>query len=70
MTTAQNQLPFDLSTAQMQKLWERFHKVIQGFTDFQNPGSDFVENETGYKRAILNRFREELGAEKLSALVL
>jgi len=65
----QNQSKLDLTPARMQTLWERFHMVIKGFTDFQNPGDYFVENETGYKRAVLKKFQQELGAEKLSALV-
>lgn len=65
----QNQSKLDLTPARMQTLWGRFHKVIKGFTDFQNPGADFVDNETGYKRAVLKKFQQELGAEKLSALV-
>jgi hypothetical protein len=58
-----------LSSEQLQLLWVRFHRAIKGFTDFQNPGNDFVQNETKYKRAILARFQQELGAAKLSALV-
>jgi 5-methylcytosine-specific restriction protein B len=65
----QNQSKLDLTPARMQTLWGRFRKVIQGFTDFQNPGDYFVDNETGYKRAVLKKFQQELGAEKLSALV-
>jgi hypothetical protein len=40
-------------------------KVIRGFTDFLNPGDDFVDNETGFKRAVLKKFQQESGAEKL-----
>lgn len=65
----QTQSKLDLTPARMQTLWGRFHKVIKGFTDFQNPGEFFVNNETGYKRAILKKFEQELGADKLSALV-
>jgi len=58
-----------LSADGVERLWSRFHQVIRGFTDFQNPGAAFVDNETGYKRAVLKKFQQELGAEKLSALV-
>ena len=63
-----SQTNLDLSPARMQTLWGRFHKVIKGFTDFQHPG-DLADSETGYKRAILKKFQQELGADKLSALV-
>jgi MoxR-like ATPase len=65
----QNRSPLELSPEQMEMLWARFHKGVKGFTDFTNPGTDFVDNETGYKRALLKKFRQELGTEKLSALV-
>ncbi len=58
-----------LTPEQMEMLWARFHKAIKGFTDFQNPGDEFMNQETRYKRAILKKFQEELGADKLSALV-
>ncbi|HOC00915.1 MAG TPA: AAA family ATPase [Verrucomicrobiota bacterium] len=64
-----NQSKLELTPARMQTLWDRFQKVITGFTDFQDPGQYFVENETAFKRAILNRFQQEVGAERLSALV-
>jgi 5-methylcytosine-specific restriction enzyme B len=67
--STRNQSNLDLTSARMQPLWERFHRVVKGFIDFQNPGADFVANETGYKRAVLKKFRQELGAEKLSAFV-
>jgi hypothetical protein len=66
----QNQPKLDLTPAHMQMLWARFNKVIKGFTDFHNPGADFVDKETGYKRTILKKFQQGLGAEKLSALVV
>lgn len=66
---AQAQPKLDLTPAQMQTLWNRFHKVIKGFTSFQNPGEDFVKHETSYKRTILKRFQQQLGSEKLAALV-
>lgn len=65
----QSQTKLDLTPARMQTLWDRFHTVIKGFTDFPNPGEDFVKNETAYKRAILKKFQQQLGAEKLSSLV-
>ncbi len=65
----QNQSALELTAEQMQMLWSRFHKVIKGFTDFQSPGSHFSKEETGYKRAMLEKFQKELGSEKLSALV-
>lgn len=64
----QSQTNLDLTPARMQTLWGRFHKVIKGFSDFQHPG-DLADSETGYKRAILKKFQQELGADKLSALV-
>lgn len=57
-----------LTPAHMQRLWERFQQAIKGFTDFQNPGTDFVAKETAYKRAVLKRFHEELGLERLTEL--
>jgi len=65
----QSQSQLDLTPARMQMLWERFHKRIKEFTDFQNPGANFVNEETAYKRAILKKFQQEVGAEKLSTLV-
>jgi MoxR-like ATPase len=53
----------------MQKLWDRFHQRIPGFTDFRNPGSTFIREETAYKRRLLAKFQESLGREKLAALV-
>ncbi len=65
----QEQAKLDLTPTWIPALWERFHKVIKGFTDFQNPGDYFVANETNYKRALLKKFRQEVGAERLAALV-
>jgi DNA replication protein DnaC len=59
----------ELNTDQMKMLWARFQDRIKGFSDFQNPGSDFVDKETSYKRAILKKFQQELGVEKLTELV-
>ena len=64
----QSQSNVELTPARMQTLWGRFHKVIKGFSDFQHPG-DLADSETGYKRAILKKFQQELGADRLSALV-
>lgn len=59
----------ELTPARMQTLWTRFHKVVKDFTDFQAPGLFFLENETGYKRAMLKKFNRELGVENLFSLV-
>jgi hypothetical protein len=69
MSNAQQTPNLSFTPAQMEFLWARFHKSIKGFSDFQNPGSEFVEKEAGYKRAVLKKFRQEMGAENLSALV-
>src|SRR4051794_26532223 len=66
MQTTRN---LNFAPAQMESLWARFHANIKGFSDFENPGSEFVEKEAAYKRAILKKFQQELGAEKLAGLV-
>lgn len=60
---------FKLTSANLKSLWAVFHSRIHGFKDFQNPGQMFVDEETGYKRAILKRFKDELGPERLRELV-
>lgn len=54
---------------EMERLWERFHKRIKGFTDFENPGEAFVEHETGYKHALLQKFTRGVGREKLQEMI-
>jgi MoxR-like ATPase len=70
-TRSQGTLPSRdaLTTSAMETLWARFHKVIHGFENFQKPGTEFVEQETAYKRKALNRFQKEIGREKLTTLV-
>ncbi len=65
----QSQPKLDLTSERMQMLWSRFHKHIKGFKDFQNPGAEFAKGETDYKRAVLKKFQQEIGAEKLKELV-
>jgi 5-methylcytosine-specific restriction protein B len=65
----QDKEPLELTSDKMQMLWDRFHMTVKGFTDFRNPGKEFEATETGYKRTISNKFREELGVEKLSELI-
>ncbi len=59
----------ELTPDRMRTLWAHFHRSKTGFVDFRNPGADFVIGETGYKRAALRRFREDLGRERLSTLI-
>jgi 5-methylcytosine-specific restriction enzyme B len=60
---------FDLAPEKMQMLWARFHKGIKGFIDFKNPGAEFKQYETDYKRKILNRFNDQLGERRLRELL-
>src|SRR5262249_40480410 len=69
MAQQEKRAQFDLTSAQMEMLWARFHERVKGFSDFPHPGDELANEEIKYKRAILKRFEEELGAEKLSALV-
>lgn len=55
-----------ITPGQIEKLEARIRERFPDFSDFQSPGADFVARETGYKRTLLKRFREELGAEKLA----
>jgi MoxR-like ATPase len=58
-----------LDENKMRMLWERFHSRVLGFVDFANPGEQFPNEETRYKRAILKKFEQDLGREKLSGFV-
>jgi hypothetical protein len=67
--TILNRSTMVLSSDQMAVLWKRFHSAIAGFANFQDPGTDFVQKETGYKRSLLTKFKNELGREKLLTLL-
>lgn len=60
---------YDLSEAQMEMLWSRFHSRISGFTDFTDPGEKLRELELGYKREVLQRYERELGNEQMQSMI-
>lgn len=53
----------------MEKLWQRFHQRIPGFTDFTEPGDAFSKEELTYKRRVLQRYQNELGNQGVLALL-
>ena len=59
----------EISEEQMAMLWKRFHRRIKNFTDFTNPGEQFVEEELKYKRRILERYQEELGNDRVREMI-
>jgi hypothetical protein len=64
-----SQTEVSLTQDQVSTLWARFQRAITGFVDFEHPGEQFIEEETAYKRKLLNNFRRELGAEKLTIML-
>jgi hypothetical protein len=58
-----------ISEEQLAKLSERFKERIEGFKDFTEPGEDFSRGEEEYKRKALQRFQNEVGADRLHKLI-
>lgn len=59
----------ELAEEQVEMLLERFRERMPGFKDFTSPGKHFEELERDYKHAILDRYRSELGNEKVREVV-
>lgn len=60
---------FQLTTGQVKTLWEKFHSLMPGFVNFQNPGEAFVNRETKYKRAVLAQFNTEFSSGRWQQLL-
>lgn len=64
---AKNEISF--GEEQMAMMLARFRSHMPDFVDFENPGEQFVKDELTYKRKMQQRFKDELGAEKMRSMI-